>query len=217
MRTFQIMNHLTLWKHCLLFIQYLPFLKELKYGIKIELWHDHWVFVALSCICRQGYSNWITDYSNKTTATILKLVEPLLKQGQTLWTDIFYNSPCLAKRVKIVNKIVLVHRNWNKIKCFKNSDRHKTEKRHNNNTAFWACVSQFGVTRSFNKQASTFWERRKTTDKICCVSDARRMKCYNVKRVTEDSVWNVLKTTTSSLNSMVIKYYYSIILTSLLC
>jgi phage gp46-like protein len=40
----------------------------------------------------------------KTTAIVLKLVEPLLKEGRTVWMDNFYNSPCLAKILKIVHK-----------------------------------------------------------------------------------------------------------------
>jgi len=42
----------------------------------------------------------ITADTNKTTATVLKLVEPLLKQGQTVWMDNSYNSLCLAQILK---------------------------------------------------------------------------------------------------------------------
>jgi hypothetical protein len=56
----------------------------------------------------------ITGDINKTTATVLILVEPLLKQGWTVWTDNFYNSPSLAKMLKIIFKTVL--RLWNWIK-----------------------------------------------------------------------------------------------------
>jgi hypothetical protein len=55
------------------------------------------------------HSPLITDDSSKTTATALKLVEYLLKQGQTVWMDNFYNSPFLAKTLKIIHKTVLVH------------------------------------------------------------------------------------------------------------
>jgi hypothetical protein len=46
----------------------------------------------------------ITADTNKTTAIVRKLVEPLLKQGQAVWMDNFYNSPSLAKTLKIVHK-----------------------------------------------------------------------------------------------------------------
>jgi hypothetical protein len=39
----------------------------------------------------------ITAGINKTRATVRKLTEPLLKQGQTAWIDNFRNSPSLAK------------------------------------------------------------------------------------------------------------------------
>jgi hypothetical protein len=42
----------------------------------------------------------ITADTSKTTAIVLKLVEPLLKQGQTVWMDNFYNSPSLARTLK---------------------------------------------------------------------------------------------------------------------
>jgi hypothetical protein len=42
----------------------------------------------------------ITADTNKTTAIVLKLVQPLLKQGWTVWIDNFYNSPCLARTLK---------------------------------------------------------------------------------------------------------------------
>jgi hypothetical protein len=46
----------------------------------------------------------ITADTNKTTAIVLKLTEPLLKQGWTVWMDNFYNSPSLAKTLKIIHK-----------------------------------------------------------------------------------------------------------------
>jgi hypothetical protein len=46
----------------------------------------------------------ITADSNKPTAIVLNLVEPLLKQGRTVWMDNFYYSPSLAKTLKITNK-----------------------------------------------------------------------------------------------------------------
>jgi hypothetical protein len=38
-----------------------------------------------------------TSDTNKTTAIVLKLVEPLLKESQTVWMDNFCNSLCLAR------------------------------------------------------------------------------------------------------------------------
>jgi hypothetical protein len=37
---------------------------------------------------------------NKTEAIVLKLLEPLLHKGYTVWVDNFYNSPALAKTLK---------------------------------------------------------------------------------------------------------------------
>jgi hypothetical protein len=37
---------------------------------------------------------------SKTSAIVLKLVQPLLKQGWTVWMDNFYNSPALARTLK---------------------------------------------------------------------------------------------------------------------
>jgi hypothetical protein len=45
----------------------------------------------------------ITADTNKTTAIVLKVVEPLLKQGWTVWMDKFYNSPSLARTLKITH------------------------------------------------------------------------------------------------------------------
>jgi hypothetical protein len=58
-------------------------------------------------IYRQGYkldSPLITADTNKTSAIVLKLVEPLLKQGWTVWMDNFYNSPSQAKTLKMTYK-----------------------------------------------------------------------------------------------------------------
>jgi hypothetical protein len=42
----------------------------------------------------------ITADMNNTTAIVMKLIEPLLKQGQTVWMDNYYNSPHLARSLK---------------------------------------------------------------------------------------------------------------------
>jgi hypothetical protein len=41
--------------------------------------------------------------TNKPRAIVLKLVEPLLKQVQIVWMDNFYNSPSLARTLKITH------------------------------------------------------------------------------------------------------------------
>ena len=46
-------------------------------------------------------SRLITPETPKTAAIVLKLLEPLLGRGHTLWTDNFYNSPELARQLKI--------------------------------------------------------------------------------------------------------------------
>jgi hypothetical protein len=45
----------------------------------------------------------ITADTNKTTAIVLKLLEPLLKQGRTVWMDSFYNLPSLARTLEITH------------------------------------------------------------------------------------------------------------------
>ena len=62
------------------------------------------IFVVFSCIYRKKYSSRIEfDCSRnpKTAAIVLKLLEPLLGHGHTLWMDNFYNSPELAWQLKI--------------------------------------------------------------------------------------------------------------------
>jgi hypothetical protein len=51
----------------------------------------------------------ITADTNKTAAIVLKVVVPLLKQSLAVWMGNFYNSPCLAKMLKMVHKTVLAH------------------------------------------------------------------------------------------------------------
>ena len=43
----------------------------------------------------------ITPNSPKTAATVLELLQPLLGCGHTLWIDNFFNSPDLARKLKI--------------------------------------------------------------------------------------------------------------------
>jgi hypothetical protein len=48
--------------------------------------------MILMSTCEQKlYSPLIIVDTNKTEAIVLKLIEPLLKQGQTVWLDNFYN------------------------------------------------------------------------------------------------------------------------------
>jgi phage gp46-like protein len=59
------------------------------------------------CIYQPGYklhSPLITGDTIKSTAIILKLVEPLLVQCQTVWIDNFYNSLSLGETLKIIHK-----------------------------------------------------------------------------------------------------------------
>jgi hypothetical protein len=99
---------LTLWKGRLSFKQYLP-LKASKFGIKTCELCDAitgylWSFLVCAGKGTEFNSSLITADTNKTTTIVLKLVEPLLKQDQTVWMDNFYNSSCLAKILKIVHK-----------------------------------------------------------------------------------------------------------------
>jgi hypothetical protein len=98
---------LTLWKGRLSFKQYLP-LKASKFGIKTYELCDSttgylWYFLVYTGKDTKLDSPLITADTNKTTAIVLKLVEPLLKQGRTVWMDNFYNSPSLARTLKITH------------------------------------------------------------------------------------------------------------------
>jgi hypothetical protein len=99
---------LALWKGRLSFKQYIP-LKASKFGIKTYELCDAptgylWSFLVYTSKDTKLDSPLITADTNKTTAIVLKLVEPLLSQGQTVWMDNFYNSPSLAKTLKITHK-----------------------------------------------------------------------------------------------------------------
>jgi hypothetical protein len=96
---------LTLWKGHLSFNQYLP-LTVSKFGIKTYKLCDSttgylWSFLVYTGKDTKIDSPLITADTSKTTVIVLKLVEPLLKQGQTVWMDNFYNSPSVARTLKI--------------------------------------------------------------------------------------------------------------------
>ena len=99
---------MTLWKGRLSFKQYLS-LKAAKFGIKTYELCDStmgylWSFIVYTGKDTELHSPLITADTNKTSAIVLKLVEPLLNQGRTLWMDNFYNSPTLARLLKITHK-----------------------------------------------------------------------------------------------------------------
>jgi hypothetical protein len=92
---------LTLWKGHLSFKQHLP-LAASKFVIKAYKLCDAatgylWSFFVYDGKDTELDSLLITADTNKTKATVLKLVEPLLKQGQTVWMDNSYNSLCLER------------------------------------------------------------------------------------------------------------------------
>jgi hypothetical protein len=79
---------LTLWKGCPSFKQYL-LLKASKFGIKTyELFNATtgylWSFLVYTGKDTKLDSPLITSDTSRTTAIVLKLAEPLLKQGQTV-------------------------------------------------------------------------------------------------------------------------------------
>ena len=95
---------LTLWTGRLSFKQYIP-LKASKFGIKsYELCESSsgylWSFIIYTGKDTVFQTALLSDDTNKTTAIVLSLVEPLLEKGRTLWMDNFYNSPALAQRLK---------------------------------------------------------------------------------------------------------------------
>jgi hypothetical protein len=88
---------LTLWKGLLSFKQYLP-LKASKFGIKTYKLCDSTTGYLCSFLEYMGTDTeldcpMITSYTNKTSAIVLKLVEPLLKQGQTGWIISIIHHP----------------------------------------------------------------------------------------------------------------------------
>jgi hypothetical protein len=90
------------------FKQYLT-LKASKFGIKIYKQCDavigyFWSFLVYAGKDTELSSSMITLETSKTTTTLLKLLEPLLKQGQTVWMANFYNSSCLTIMLKTVHK-----------------------------------------------------------------------------------------------------------------
>jgi hypothetical protein len=133
---------LTPWKGRLSFKQYLP-LKASKFGVKNlwNVWGHHMVFMALPCIYTGNNtkldSPLITADTN-TTAAILKLVEPLLKQCRTVWMDNFCNSPSLTRMLKIIHKTDCSYFEIEPKGCSCKSEKHKTKKRRNRSTAFRA-------------------------------------------------------------------------------
>jgi hypothetical protein len=99
---------LILWKDRLSFKQYLP-LKVSKFEIKTYKLCDASIRHLWSFLLDRGndtklHSPLITDDIINTTAIVLKLVETLLKQGQTAWMDNLYNPLSLAKTLEIVHK-----------------------------------------------------------------------------------------------------------------
>jgi hypothetical protein len=99
---------LMLWKGRLSFKQYMP-LKASKFVIKTYELCDAttgylWSFLVYTGKETKIDSPLITADTSKTSAIVLKLVEPLLKQGRTVWMDSFYNSPALAKTLKTTYK-----------------------------------------------------------------------------------------------------------------
>jgi hypothetical protein len=107
-RDILIDESLALWKGCLSFKQYLT-VKASKFGIKTSELCDTstgylWSFLVYAGKDTELDSPLITADTNKITAIVLKLVEPLLKQGRTVWMGNFYISPCLATILKTVHE-----------------------------------------------------------------------------------------------------------------
>jgi hypothetical protein len=98
---------LTLWKGRLSFVQYI-FLKASKFGIKtFELCESTtgylWSFIVYTGKETEIDSPFVTTDTPKTEATVMKLMQPLLGRGYTLWLDNYYNSPALARNLKTVH------------------------------------------------------------------------------------------------------------------
>jgi hypothetical protein len=59
-----------------------------------------WRFIVYTGKDTDIQSTYITPNTPKTTAIVMKLTEPLLGKGYTVWTDNYYNSPELAHFLK---------------------------------------------------------------------------------------------------------------------
>jgi hypothetical protein len=99
---------LALWKGQVSFRQYLP-LKSSQFGIKSFELCDSQTGYLWSVLIYTGKdttieSSHITPDMNKTTAIVMKLMKPLLKEGRTVWRNNFYSPPTLAKILKTTHK-----------------------------------------------------------------------------------------------------------------
>jgi len=96
---------LTFWKGHLSIWQYLP-LNASKLRIKtIELCESRtgylWCFLVYTGKNTVLQSSLITPDTLKIAAIVLELLESLFGRGLTLWIDNFFNSPELARKLKI--------------------------------------------------------------------------------------------------------------------
>ena len=113
---------LTLWRGRLTFRQCIP-LKSSKCGIKsYELCESSsgysWSFIIYTGKYIVFQTAFISGDTNKTAATVLSLVQPLLNKGRMLWMDNFYNLLALAQRLKsfktVLEPCVLVGKTFHK-------------------------------------------------------------------------------------------------------
>jgi hypothetical protein len=89
-----IEESLTLWKGRLSFKQYVP-LKAAKFGIKFYELCESSMGLVWSVIIYTGQgmeltNEFVNSETNKTAAIVIKLVEPLLGRGYTLWMDTIF-------------------------------------------------------------------------------------------------------------------------------
>ena len=87
-------------------IVFLGLLFLFKFGIKtFELCKSRtgylWYLLAYTSKNTILQSSLITPDTPKTAAIVLELLEPLFGHGHTLWIDNFFNSPELARKLKI--------------------------------------------------------------------------------------------------------------------
>ena len=60
-----------------------------------------WCFLVYTGKNTVLQSSLITPDTPKTAAVVLELLEPMFGHGHTLWIDNFFNSPELARKLKI--------------------------------------------------------------------------------------------------------------------
>lgn len=186
-RDISIDESLTLWKGRLYFKQFLP-LKSSRFGIKTYELYDSktgylWSFIVYTGKDTVFESPLAKSNTNKTSAIVLKLIEPLINQGRTVWMDNFYNSPFLARVLKVkyhtdcAGTVKLNRRNIPKLVKDKQLKRGEVIAQHASPVTVlkWKDKKTVTMISTFhNDETTTVTKKNKETVKPVCVVDYNR-------------------------------------------